>query len=245
MLKETFFALSMACAPNVDVNLLYKIAVVESSLNEFAVNINNSHLSGMPSDLDGSLELVAKAGSNSFDVGLMGINSGNFNHFGVSLIQIFDPCTNISVGAQILTDNYRRAKSFYSDDQTALIAALSAYNTGNFIDGLSNGYVDKYLPSQPVYEPEYINQSQSAPETAHFATTTINLPMEVNTMSNETSVNELVGDTNPAKDVNYGRALSDSEITAIELDPETADKIFFDQPSIEDGDDILEEQNYE
>jgi type IV secretion system protein VirB1 len=41
------------------------------------------------------------------------------------------------------SENYVLAKeNAYTED--ALLAALSAYNTGNFLDGFSNGYVQKY-----------------------------------------------------------------------------------------------------
>jgi type IV secretion system protein VirB1 len=41
----------------------------------------------------------------------------------------------------VLTRNYVRASKQYGNQQAALQAALSAYNTGDFQKGITNGYV--------------------------------------------------------------------------------------------------------
>ncbi|MDW9220560.1 transglycosylase SLT domain-containing protein [Escherichia coli] len=40
----------------------------------------------------------------------MQIYNGNFNFYGVSAETIFDPCTNIKIGADILTKSYLAKK---------------------------------------------------------------------------------------------------------------------------------------
>ncbi|MBP9219492.1 MAG: transglycosylase SLT domain-containing protein, partial [Sterolibacterium sp.] len=79
----------------------------------------------------------------SVDLGLAQVNSRHLKRFGLPASMLFDPCTNIAVGARILMENYAQASHKYADSQDALRAAISAYNTGNHTAGLSNGYVRK------------------------------------------------------------------------------------------------------
>jgi soluble lytic murein transglycosylase-like protein len=88
----------------IDPWILYAIAEQESSLNPLAVNKNRD---------------------NSRDVGIMQINSFWFDklkNFGILEKNLFDPCTNIHVGAWVLSQSIQ---SFGSNWR-----AVGAYNAG-------------------------------------------------------------------------------------------------------------------
>jgi type IV secretion system protein VirB1 len=82
----------------------------------------------------------------------MQINSRNLPALGYTIEQALEPCNNVRGGAAILTANYAQAVQQYGAGQRALLAAISAYNTGNFWSGFRNGYVGRVtgIPSIPL-----------------------------------------------------------------------------------------------
>lgn len=89
----------------VSADLLYAIARVESNLNTKAVNRSHSQRTG------------------SYDIGLMQINSRHLSvlsRHGIQESDLFDPCTNIQVGAWLLSDLFSRRGTTWD--------AVGAYN---------------------------------------------------------------------------------------------------------------------
>ena len=80
-----------------------------------------------------------------FDAGAVQVNSSNFRMYGLSAETAFDPCANIRAGALILSRCYARALEKYMQEQVALRAALSCYQSGNFQTGFRTGYVSKVV----------------------------------------------------------------------------------------------------
>ncbi|MBL8511837.1 MAG: lytic transglycosylase domain-containing protein, partial [Betaproteobacteria bacterium] len=77
----------------VDPALLYAIAKVESSLNPKALNLSHFTRTG------------------TYDIGLMQINSSHLprlKQFGIDERHLYEPCTNIAVGAWLLGDLIRK-----------------------------------------------------------------------------------------------------------------------------------------
>ncbi len=144
MLAPALFA-ALTCGASVAPSTLQNIITVESHGNPLALGVNGDKLLRQPADIT---EAVAWAkwlvdhGYN-IDAGLMQLNVKNWNRFGVTAETVFDPCTNVRAGAAVLTENYLRAAKRFGPGQKALLAAISAYNTGNFVSGFGNGYVRK------------------------------------------------------------------------------------------------------
>ena len=140
----------MACQPVSTPQLIAAIIQVESSGNPLAININGPlKLIGQPTTVDHAAQLahhVIKAGY-SVDIGLMQINSENLTPLGLTVEQVFDPCTNIKAGITILQQGYQKALRIHNETEAALFGALSMYNTGDLYRGLQNGYVAKYFPA--------------------------------------------------------------------------------------------------
>jgi len=139
--------LLIACAPFVAPNTMLAVIHEESRGNPWAIHVNGRQRFRKVNSYDEAVteakRLMAR-GAN-IDMGLSQINSNTMKNLGLTVEQVFDPCTNIYAGATVLIRNYRRASNRYQSDQAALRAALSAYNTGNFSKGFENGYVNRLV----------------------------------------------------------------------------------------------------
>lgn len=81
---------------------------------------------------------------HTVDMGYMQVNSSNLKSLGYRVEDMFDPCKNLAAGARVLSAFYSNALPEYPNEQGALRAALSAYNTGDFNKGFLNGYLARY-----------------------------------------------------------------------------------------------------
>lgn len=138
--------LAAQCAPSVAPETLLSVVQVESRFEPLAIGVNGApRVVVAPTSVD---DAVAKAGAlitagRNIDLGLAQINSKNLSWLGLSLADVFEPCTNLRAAARILQDGYARSDAVRVGEQAALKTALSYYNTGHPARGFSNGYVGK------------------------------------------------------------------------------------------------------
>ncbi len=140
-----FGRLALRCGPSVAPSTLASIARAESGFEPLAVNDNTTRTSVVPATHDIASQLASRllAARHSVDVGIMQINSANFQRLGLTLDAAFDPCRSISAAATIMVENFSGDGDTHERQQAALRIALSKYNTGDAQRGFANGYVRK------------------------------------------------------------------------------------------------------
>ncbi len=129
-----FAQISATCAPGDSVATLASVARTESGFDTLAIHDNTAGVTFQPTNDDQARALAHSlivGRRHSVDLGLMQINSANFQRIGLSIDDAFDACRSLSAGARILKDGY----------QQALRVAFSRYNTGDAKRGFVNGYV--------------------------------------------------------------------------------------------------------
>lgn len=143
--------LILACAPNVAPQTIQEIIRVESAGNPLAININTRNGIRLKPTINittpehaVAVTYAAMALGHTVDMGYMQVNSANLPKLGYTVEDMFDPCKNIAAGARVLEAAYAQMLPRHRNEQAALAAALSIYNTGNRRNGFTNGYVVKY-----------------------------------------------------------------------------------------------------
>ena len=142
-----FIALASECAPWVAPQTLEAIVKTESHFKPLAIGVNGgARLQRQPENREEAVVTAQWLLDNGYniDLGLGQVNSANLSKTGLTIEDAFDPCKNLAAAGTIFGWNYQDASRLYPGDQ-ALYAALSAYNTGSFSDGITNGYVQKVL----------------------------------------------------------------------------------------------------
>jgi len=138
-----------ACAPYVSAVTLAAVIRVESGGNPIAIHVNRGPQPPPATTIDQAITYAAYAIARGYsvDLGLMQLNSKHLASLGYRVSDAFDPCRNIAAGARILQADYTAAAKQIGPGQGALLAALSAYNSGSFVDGFYSGYVAQYVRS--------------------------------------------------------------------------------------------------
>ena len=138
------------CVPPLAKTSMSAIVKVESKGNPLALNLNKGYkLQFQPQTKAQALkwtEFLEKHGYN-FDIGLAQVNIKNANKYGYKVSELLDSCTNLKLGSTILINNYTNALPVSKSVDQAWQKAISAYNTGNFYSGFTNGYVSKVYAS--------------------------------------------------------------------------------------------------
>lgn len=146
-LPLAFVHLLPLCAPRIGPKTMSALVAVESGWRPFAIGDNTARHSFFPSSRPAAEALARRlidAGHN-IDIGYAQINITNFSGYRLSLHDAFDPCTNLAVGASILSRNYAASAVRYGRGRPALLHALSAYHAGGFENGVV--YAERVLRS--------------------------------------------------------------------------------------------------
>ena len=141
------------CAPTVAPATMAQILRVESAFRPYAIGAvitkdgQRFQLAYQPTDKAQAISWVGWLSSHGyrFDAGIAQINSNNFQRLGLTVDSMFDPCASIAAGGKVLTEFHQRAVLRFGMNQTALRAAISAYQTGSFTRGFGTGYVQRVI----------------------------------------------------------------------------------------------------
>ena len=155
----SFQTLAQFCAANVPVSTLEAIARTESALHPYALSINRPYqlarlqgwtrgtitLERQPASLEEAIAWTKwlLAQGITVSIGLLQVNSEHAALLHLTPEQLFDPCTNLSSGAALLSATYAGTARIQGEGFAALDSALSYYNTGSPTAGLTNGYVQQ------------------------------------------------------------------------------------------------------
>jgi type IV secretion system protein VirB1 len=134
------------CAPNIAQSTMQAIIKTESKGNPIAIGLNKGYkLKFQPVSNKQAIAWVKYLEQHgyNFDVGLAQVNIKNIHSYGYNAVDALNPCINLKIASRILKKNYLDARNNSGSDQEALKKTISAYNTGNYQKGFSNGYVQK------------------------------------------------------------------------------------------------------
>jgi type IV secretion system protein VirB1 len=161
--QDQMIVLFKSCAPYAALNTMLAVATTESEFRPYAISVNNPQKIASRLGLTNqAIELQRQPNSKleavlwmrwllqhriSVSVGLLQVSTDNAARFHLDPERLFEPCTNISVGANLLAEAYAAQKLAAPNDPDALLHALSIYNSGTANFGFYDGYVDRILKS--------------------------------------------------------------------------------------------------
>jgi type IV secretion system protein VirB1 len=146
------------CAPTVHPETMAAVISAESRGQQYAIAdagpknmpwaqrkglVRSYYLASLEDAVATATGLIASG--HTVSLGITQVNDRNLASLGISLRDIFDPCTNVSAGGKILTAFYGEASRQFGSGPKALRAALSAYNSGSWVRGERDGYVNLVL----------------------------------------------------------------------------------------------------
>ena len=159
-----FRRIAATCAPEIPLVTLRAIARVESAFHPYALSLNYPRRTAREHGLStGGINFARQPRTKaeelawtyyllkrgrSVSVGLMQVNTEHVADLGLSMDQLFDPCTNVRAGARLLAAKYQAAAAIGGEGQQALQQALSEYNSGYPLTGVDNGYVSSVVDGE-------------------------------------------------------------------------------------------------
>lgn len=159
--------LMRTCVPNVHPTTMGAIIRQESMGYQYA--LSDSGPAGLPwsqrksmvrsfypATLEEAVRIAKEliAAGHLVGLGLTQVDARHLPRMGLTVEEVLRPCPNLKAGGQVLTDFYVRAVREYGPGERALVAAISAYNTGSFVNGIDNGYVGMVYAGSRLKLPE-------------------------------------------------------------------------------------------
>lgn len=157
-MTQQLLQIALMCAPLIHPVTMGAIVGVESGGNPFAVSINYPQaliakgrdvpdLSSQPRSVGEASQLVESLVSQGFSasLGLAQISTEHLGEFGLSYVQLFDPCINLKLAERILMRCKQQVALTGHAAAPPIARILSCYNSGNESLGLHNGYVDSVV----------------------------------------------------------------------------------------------------
>lgn len=146
-----FSALTARCASSIPEWVLSAVARTESNFHPWRLHDNTARVSEDPPSREAAETEAAAwiSAGHSVDLGLMQINSGNLPALGMNVSEALDPCKSLAAGAAVLRAAYGGGP-VETGQQTALLMALSIYNTGSPLKGIMNGYARTVMRNASV-----------------------------------------------------------------------------------------------
>ena len=134
LLTAALIAFLSTCAPGVGPVTMAAIVQHESGWSAYAIGDNTTRRAYFPRSSRQATTIAEELlrEGHSIDAGMAQINSGNWRKYGLNAASVFDPCTNVSVGARIINADYWGAVRMFGPGQLALWHALQAYNSGSY-----------------------------------------------------------------------------------------------------------------
>lgn len=150
-----FSELIARCAPTVHPETMAAVISAESRGHQFAIAdagpvklpwaqrkllVRSYYPDSLATAVAKAQELIANG--HTVSLGFAQVNDRNLAKLGLSLSDVFEPCSNLAAGGRILTEFYEKAARKFGPGTSALRAAISAYNSGDWVRGEKDGYVD-------------------------------------------------------------------------------------------------------
>lgn len=145
-------ALMAACAPGVAPETMSALIRVESGYDPSAINDITARQRVVTDSLDAAVgaSIALTAAGHRLALGLGQVTSENVAAAGLTVDQALDPCANVRLAGRILASFYQRFVKTEGPGQPALKMALSAYNTGGAVAGVTNGYVARVQAAEQI-----------------------------------------------------------------------------------------------
>lgn len=169
MVLDNIAILSEQCQSQVPSSVIQSLISIESGGNDLALAVVGYSGFYQPKKLTFAIRLIKKLFRKgySFSAGLMQINSQHYTHYNLNGFDVFDPCTNIKIGADIYADCYNRASKIYKNktEREKHQYASSCYFSGNFKTGFkfpkNKPYVQRFDEALTKYNFKFEQENKN------------------------------------------------------------------------------------